>query len=71
MGIWVIDNEDIADDNRVNGHGRITHYGADKREDIALLPEFDGQNQGSTCRVLEDNSFWMLGSTPIEIKEDE
>jgi hypothetical protein len=64
MAFWKRENEDIEDENRKDGHGRMVSYGADTQNDIHSLPRFDGQNQGSSCLVLGDKSYWVLGTDP-------
>jgi len=65
MAFWIKGHDDIKDNNRKNGHGRMVSYGADTEADIALLPQFDGQNQGSTCLVLKSG---LISGKPMKFE---
>lgn len=53
-----------SDNNRTGGIGVMEKYGADTDADIAFLPQFDGQNQGSSCLTLTGN-LYKLGTNPV------
>jgi len=63
MAFWLEEDSDISS---LDGNYDVTRarYGADTVADIASLPRPNGQNQGSSCMVLEDGSFYKLGTNP-------
>ena len=63
MAFWIEGRDNIrSDNNRIGGNGEIIRYCADTVADVSLLPRPNGQNQGSSCLVLEDKSFYKLGA---------
>ena len=64
MAFWITNRRDISDDNRTRGGGEIISYEADTMADLNSLPMPNGQNQGSSCFILQNSTVHKLGTIP-------